>query len=167
MGNPVGTTEEKVRRIQAAWSSLSRENLGALEDIYAANLRFEDPLTTGRGLENLRQHFRRIFRNLSHPAYTYRGSTGTSGSIVIEWTLKAELRSSGKAFELPGISWLKLNPESGKIEESREYFDLGKALYEQIPVLGFFIKIIRARLAGSWRSGVKGPMAERLRGKEG
>lgn len=139
-------TEENISAIQKAWNKLGSGNLEVLEEIYSADIQFEDPISRGRGIENLRRHFGRLFRNLSRISYSYGSSTWTSDTLVMQWTLTAELAPSRKAFELPGISWLQLDPESGKIAKSREYFDLGKGLYEHVPILGILIKSIKRRI---------------------
>ena len=137
---------ERIRQIQGAWNLLGSGSLAVVDEIYARDVQFEDPISKGRGSENLKRHFGRLFRSFSRISYSYGRTTWTAETLVIEWTLKAERGATAKVFELPGISWLQLDPETGKIVRSREYFDLGKGLYERIPVLGYFLRRVRKSL---------------------
>ena len=113
-----------IESIQALWNTLDSGNLSQLQVLYAPDVQFEDPISKGKGIGELKAHFEKLFRNFSGVSYVYGRSLQVESDVIIEWTLKATLRHDKGAFELPGISWLKLNPESGKIETSREYYNL-------------------------------------------
>jgi hypothetical protein len=135
------------RRIQAFWNTLSLESLHRLGEIYSADVRFEDPLSRGTGIQALEKHFRRIYRRFDSVRYEYGRSVEASNALAIEWTMKSTFRKSGRPFALSGISLLEWDDASGLISESKEFFDLGQALYRHIPLLGPVIGFIRSKAA--------------------
>ena len=51
--------------------------------------------------------------------------------------------NSGKIFSVPGVSIIRYED---KIYSHRDYFDLGAMLYEQLPLLGGLIRMIKRKL---------------------
>lgn len=126
---------------------MSIERLDSLGEVYASTVQFEDSLSKGTGLDELKMHFERIYRTLPTVTYEYGRSIASSNCFVIEWTMKSGFRKSKRTFALPGISFLEVEIDSGLIIKSKEYFDLGQALYQQVPLLGALVKIVKSNAA--------------------
>ncbi len=54
--------------------------------------------------------------------------------------------NGGKPITLDGNSVITLDPQTKQAIYHRDYFDLGEFIYEQVPVLGFVIRKLKAYL---------------------
>ncbi|MBW6508769.1 MAG: hypothetical protein K0A94_04400, partial [Desulfuromonadales bacterium] len=52
----------------------------------------------------------------------------------------------GAEVEVPGISYLHIAAD-GRVDEHRDYFDLGALLYERLPLLGPLVRAVKRRFA--------------------
>jgi hypothetical protein len=139
--------DPRIKKIQGFWNAMDNESLNNLGEIYASNVRFEDPLSKGTGLDELKKHFERIYQNFPSVTYEYGRSIASLDSVVIEWTMKSTFKKSKRSFALPGVSFLGIDIDSGLISESKEYYDLGQGIYQHIPFLGTIIKIVKSKAA--------------------
>jgi hypothetical protein len=143
--------DSRIGKIQSYWNTLSIERLDTLGEVYTSSVQFEDPLSKGTGLDELKAHFERIYRSLPTVTYEYGRSIASSNCFVIEWTMISGFRRSKRAFALPGISFLEVDADSGLIFKSREYFDLGQGLYQHVPLLGALVRIVKSNAAKNSR----------------
>ena len=72
-------------------------------------------------------------------------SDGDSHSVNWVMNLTHPKLNKGKSFGVPGATFFKVNEEQ-KIIMHRDYFDAGIMLYENIPLLGSLVKLIKSRL---------------------
>jgi hypothetical protein len=139
--------DPRIKKIQAFWNAMGIESLNNLGEIYASNVRFEDPLSKGTGLEELKKHFERIYQNFPSVTYEFGRSIASLNSLVIEWTMRATFRKSKRSFVLPGVSFLGIDTDTGLISESKEYYNLGQGIYQHVPFLGAIVKIVKSKAA--------------------
>lgn len=125
--------------------------IGALDQIYDSDVVFEDPLHRVEGLVALRRYFSGMVHGLEECGFTFnhileqRGQAGEPDQAVLLWTMHYRHRKlkGGRRLSLEGSSHLQFRD---RVLYHRDYFDAGAMLYEHIPVLGYVIGKIKARL---------------------
>jgi hypothetical protein len=77
--------------------------------------------------------------------FTEFHEAGNHVTAIWKMTLETDKLNGGEPFSVDGNSVIKFD-ENGKAVYHRDYFDMGAFIYERIPVVGFVIKKIKARL---------------------
>ena len=62
-------------------------------------------------------------------------------------TLTAEGLNGGEPVSVIGISHLTFDEKTDLVIYHRDYFDMGAFIYEQVPVLGSIVRMIKRKLA--------------------
>ncbi len=125
--------------------------LSALDQIYDVDVVFEDPLHRVEGLIELRRYFSGMVHGLDECRFTFKhileqtGQGDEPNQAVLFWTMNYRHRKlkGGQPLSLEGSSHLQFRE---RVIYHRDYFDAGAMLYEHVPVLGYVIGKIKARL---------------------
>lgn len=127
---------------------MTADNLGAMDTIYAENVRFADPAGEVYGREKLRAHFASLLSGADFCAFAFDGAVQDGDEVALFWrmTLAARRLNNGQQYEVPGASRL-LFGGGGKVVMHRDYFDMGALLYERLPIVGAAARALRRRMA--------------------
>ena len=127
----------------SVYQKLSINNLELLDSIYHKDITFEDPIHRVDGLENLHQYFENLYQNLTSCKFVIKDVVFQDSSAAIYWemTYQHPKLNKGKTVTVFGNSHIKV--EQDKVIYHRDYIDLGAMLYEQLPILGKFIRWIK------------------------
>jgi len=118
-----------------------------LTSIYEKNVVFIDPINTHKGIDAVRNYFSQLLKNAENCKFVIHSIDEImEKSAVIKWTMTYSTKrlNGGKPVNVDGITWLEI--ADGKITLHRDYFDLGQMVYENVPVLGFFVKKVKGKL---------------------
>ena len=130
------------------YADICQITLSDLADIYASNVTFVDPITTHHGLNDVQAYFANLLEQAERCQFDISMIAPVSSSSVthiVNWTMNLKLKQSDKVIILDGNT--QLTVENDKIVYHKDYYDLGEMVYEHIPLLGFFVKKIKKRLA--------------------
>jgi len=136
---------EKVVR---TFENLNPRHLQSLREIYARDICFEDPVRGIQGLDALIHYFETLFDDVEHLRIRFHRSVISEDGLFFSWTMTLEHKAfnRGKTIRVEGASYLKFR--DGRIYYHRDYFDVGALVYENLPVLGGIVRLIRTRMAG-------------------
>ncbi|HTN35009.1 MAG TPA: nuclear transport factor 2 family protein [Marinobacter sp.] len=128
------------------YQQLSATRLEVLRDIYAPNIRFQDPAHHIEGIESLVAYFDALLSNVTHCRFDIEQVMEQGQDAFVRWhmTFAHPRLNGGRDVAIPGMSHLQF---AEQITAHRDYFDMGAMLYEQVPVLGSIIKTLKRRLA--------------------
>ena len=135
-------------RIAEAFTRLSPERIARLGEIYAADARFVDPFNDVRGLAEIQEVFRHMYRTLDTPCFDVRECIEQGEHCVLLWDFSFRFRTTrkGATQSLPGATHLKLDA-SGLILLHTDYWDPAQGIYEKLPVLGILMRALRRHAA--------------------
>jgi hypothetical protein len=116
------------------------------ENIYSNNVIFVDAVERIEGLDELQRYFNRLYKNISFCRFDIEQTIVGQGQASVIWTMtfSHQRLKSGKSIEVHGCSHLKFTE---KIYYHRDYLDLGEMVYEQLPLLGRVIKLVKRRIS--------------------
>lgn len=136
--------------VQALYQRFDPALIDALDQIYSDDVVFEDPLHRVEGLPALRRYFAGLVEGLDECRFDFTDclnepDSEQGGQAVLFWTMHYRHRKlkGGAPLSLLGSSHLKF---TDRVTYHRDYFDAGAMLYEHVPVLGFVIRTLKARL---------------------
>ena len=133
-----------IDNFKSVYSNLNAANINLVEKIYDDNITFIDPFHEIRGLENLSDYFSALYKNVESCQFEFGEVYLKNSSAVIIWNMSLKHRSLSKdVVEVAGSTQIRFDD---KIYFHRDYFDGGKMLYENIPVVGSVINYIKKQV---------------------
>jgi len=135
---------ESIDRFKKYFSKLDFGEESILKHIYASDIIFKDPIHEIHGIEQLTIYFQKLNSNLIEGSFQFTNESIFKNKAYLTWEMNLKLKSPKKSVYASGISVLFFD---NKITYQRDYFDAGELFYEQIPILGRIIRIIKKNLA--------------------
>lgn len=146
------TSEQSLlEKVTSLYQQFDPALIESLDQIYDTDVVFEDPLHRMEGLAELRRYFSGMVSGLDECRFTFnhrleqKGQGGEPDQAMLLWTMNYRHRKlkGGQPLSLEGSSHLQFRE---RVIYHRDYFDAGAMLYEHIPLLGYVIGKIKARL---------------------
>ena len=131
----------------SVYQQLATDNLDLLASIYHPNVTFIDPIHEINGFDQLTSYFAGLYQNLASCDFVieHHIQQGSEASLFWKMTYQHPKLNKGKDVIVYGTSHIK--SKDGKVVYHRDFLDLGIMLYEQLPVLGKIIKLIKEKAA--------------------
>ncbi|MDN2662221.1 nuclear transport factor 2 family protein [Psychromonas sp. 14N.309.X.WAT.B.A12] len=138
---------EWLNRFISVYQKLSINNLDLLDEIYAQEVTFIDPIHEIKGLSNLHDYFDGLYKNLSSCTFTINDVIVSGQQAAVYWEMNYQHTklNKGEIVSVQGSS--KLIAKDNKIVYHRDFLDLGAMLYEQLPLIGKLIHWIKVKAA--------------------
>jgi hypothetical protein len=140
-------TETDLKRYADYFEQLNADNLSQLVTVMSEDVHFVDPFNDVHGLEAVERIFRHMFTSLQDAKFrvTHAAVTGGSEPIgLIRWELSSLL--NGKPYNIIGMSEVGFAAD-GRVNSHIDHWDAGQQFYERLPVIGWLLRTIRARLS--------------------
>lgn len=149
-------TDTLIKRFKSFYSNLVPASQGdqesvknewaELDEIYAPEIYFCDPIHCVEGRESLHHYIADICENLTECRFVYLDEVILDGTAYIKWDMYFTQPKFGEqSIQVRGVSQIEFD-ESG-IYFHEDFYDLGAMLYENIPVLGGGVRWLKKRLA--------------------
>ena len=128
---------------RALFNKLDKANLNKLCLVYSEDIRFQDPLGTVNGLDELTHYFAGAYANVISCQFKFGEAVVQGESAAIPWVmhLRHKRIRKGREVQVQGMSHLEIR--DGMVCYHRDYFDAGEMLYENLPVVGGVIRWIK------------------------
>ncbi|MEN2990129.1 nuclear transport factor 2 family protein [Tistrella sp. BH-R2-4] len=145
-----GDDETPARRGLAAWctffETLSPATLDRIDALSVPDLRFVDPFNDVTGRERVRALLAHMFQTLDAPRFVVLHQACDGDIGLIRWRFTARRSGQAAGFTIEGMSEVRLAGD-GRVIAHIDHWDAAGQIYERVPVLGFVLRRIRARLA--------------------
>jgi hypothetical protein len=134
--------------IQKFFNSLSFSNLSLVDEFYAPDAEFSDPIVRIKGRAKITEYYQGLYQNVESIRFEFSSLIEEGDTCAAVWTmyLKARKLKGGDEIALAGVSHFLFSPGSLLVDYHRDYFDMGAFVYEHIPLLGSAIRAIKRRL---------------------
>jgi ketosteroid isomerase-like protein len=131
----------------ALYQQLDKGQMHRLAQVYADDVLFLDPAHRIQGLAALEAYFTQLYAGLESCTFEIERSQQQGASAWLGWTmtLRHPRLARGGPVSVRGATLLEFN-DAGKVCLHHDYFDMGAMLYEQLPLIGSLIRIIKGRL---------------------
>lgn len=125
------------------FNELDKGNLNKLPEVYSEDIRFQDPLGGVSGLDQLTRYFAGAYANAISCRFEFSEAVVTGDWAAIPWVmhLRHKRIRKGREIAVDGISRLQIR--DGKVCYHRDYFDAGQLLYENLPLIGRLIRLVK------------------------
>ena len=133
-----------IENFKTVYQGLDANNIDLVKTIYSKEVLFIDPFHEVNGLPALVEYFSKLYRNLDSCSFEFLKIYSNSSSAMLTWDMKFSHQAfKHRIIEVPGSTEIRFD---GKINFHRDYFDAGKMIYENIPVLGSAIRYIKRQV---------------------
>ncbi len=136
-------TRAMVEQFKARFVKIGPELAENLDQLYTEDVAFRDPISTVRGLPDLQRYFARFAEVSAGAHFEITDEIVQPGQAVVFWTMVMVKADGSEARRFQGVSHMKVRD---RIFEERDYFDLGEAVYDHVPVVNWFTRLVRSRL---------------------
>ena len=142
-GDPLAATRAAVEEFKARFLKITPALAENLERLYTEDVVFRDPISEARGLDELRRYFTRFAEVSSGNRFEITDEVVQPGEAAIFWTMVLVDDRGREKRRFQGVSHMKVRD---RIYEERDYFDLGEAVYDHVPVVSWLTRFVRSRL---------------------
>ena len=136
------------QKITNFFSNLSAATINLVDEFYAPDAEFSDPVVNLRGRDAIRAYYGGLYAAVKSIHFNFSKLLTDQDTVAAFWTmtLEAPKLNRGRPVVLPGVSHIRFDPASGKAAYHRDYFDMGAFVYEHVPLLGTIIRYVKGCL---------------------
>lgn len=143
-----------LHRFAEGFSTLNKDNLQRLGELYSVDIHFTDPLHDVHGLPDLERYFAQLYANVEQLKFEFHGydtvtqsEDGQAGEGYLRWvmTYRHPRLHKGEPISVQGCSHLQWRAD--RVHRHHDYFDAGALLYEHLPLMGSAVTWLKRRMA--------------------
>lgn len=140
MSNPV------LDRFKDTFRDLTKADWSQLDDIYAENILFKDPVHEIKGLVAVEDYFSNMCTDLLECRFEYLDQVTSDSTAYLKWVMHFKHPRLGPdTIDVRGVSHIRWTE---KIEYHEDFYDMGAMLYERLPIVGGVTRWLKLRLVG-------------------
>ena len=129
-----------------SFENLSRDQVGALADLYSPDAYFKDPFNEVHGNAAIIAIYKHMYRQVDDPRFRISHRVLEGDDAFIVWAFHFRMNNkAGQDQCIRGSSHLRFSSEH-KVTYHRDYWDAAEELYEKLPGLGWLMRLLRRRL---------------------
>lgn len=136
-----------ISEIKTGWSQFDLEAVKKLEHLYSPSVTFIEPAGEIIGREAVFNHFRASCENLIECRFLFNESmeirNANQACLVWDMTFRHRKLNGGKKIVSNGITLLQFDKQ---IRLHRDWFDLGQAIYENLPLMGSVVRFVKGKM---------------------
>ena len=115
------------------------------EKIFDVQAKFKDPFNEVQGVEKIYEIFQDMYLTLDNPKFEIIETVSKENFAYLKWNFVFSLKNDSQKKSFEGVSRVEFNKE-GKAISHIDFWDAGENVYEKIPILSFFIKLIKRKI---------------------
>lgn len=136
--------KSSVDALLAFYETLTSDRVQEFGSYYARDAYFKDPFNEVNCVDDIREIFSRMYRQVAEPHFVVREKIGDESGLFLVWDLSFRMRSWRPNVQqvIHGVSHLRFNADA-KVSYHRDYWDTGEELYTKLPLIGGAIRLLR------------------------
>ncbi len=142
------TKPQIVDDFKVLFNELNKSNINRVDLVYDREIHFIDPLHELKDLESYKRYLADLYENTTSCSFDFTEEMIQGDSAFLVWTMRVEHKKLSRPATVPGISHIRFNE---KITFHQDFFDVGAMLYENIPVLGPLVRMVKSHATKSSR----------------
>ncbi|MGZ8294826.1 MAG: nuclear transport factor 2 family protein [Telluria sp.] len=120
---------------------------GRLPSVYAREARFKDPFNEVQGHAAIAGIFVHMFHQVDRPGFHVITGIQQGRDAFVTWEFRFRMKRYSKEIQcIRGASHIVFD-DAGLVQTHRDYWDAAEELYEKIPVIGAFMKMLKRAAA--------------------
>jgi len=148
MTNGAVNEQAAIAQFREFWSELSEARIQShMQDVYAEDVWFNDTLKTIEGRDSLQQYIMHTQASVSSCRVDVTDIAYSDGNYYARWSMTIVPKGTQPhaAWRSYGMTHLRFNSD-GQVVLHQDYWDAAGGLYEHLPIIGWMLRNIRARI---------------------
>jgi len=141
-------TDFNLNSFKSLYQTFDSEMLERLSEFYSPNIAFKDPIHQLQGLGALKDYFAGLCNPEQQCSFVFTNQVVTNQQAFLQWQMhyRHPRLNKGKRLTLDGGSLIKFDTS---IFYHEDFYDMGAMIYQHIPILGWAVKSINAKLVNA------------------
>ncbi|KQW93493.1 isomerase [Massilia sp. Root418] len=131
-----------LERVVRFYETLAPGTVPQLREVYTPDAFFKDPFNEVRGHAAIARIFEHMFEQVAQPRFVVKERMAQGGQAFLTWEF--HFRMGRELHTIRGASHLAFGVD-GRVAVHRDYWDAAEELYEKIPLLGGFMRLLKRR----------------------
>ncbi|QKF82968.1 nuclear transport factor 2 family protein [Halarcobacter ebronensis] len=106
---------------------------------------FKDPFHEVKGVGNIYNIFMKMYKNLDNPKFKIEEIVENDTTSYIKWIFYFSFKGEEKRESFSGVSRVYFNDKKMVISHE-DFWDAAENIYEKIPLLKYFIKLVKIKI---------------------
>ena len=137
--------KEQLERVVRFYERLELSTVRDVRAVYTPDAYFKDPFNEVGGHDAIIRIFEHMFTQVDQPSFVVHTSMAQGGQGFLVWEFRYHMKRLAKGPQIiRGSSHLVFDGE-GRVCMHRDYWDAAEELYEKIPLLGGFMRLLKRR----------------------
>ncbi len=120
------------------------ESTAGLDDCVSSDIQFSDPFCQLQGCDALARYLQHFSQQVSQPRFEILSRGWDGDTCLLRWNFSGGLKQPGD-WCFPGVSELHFD-QDGRVSRHVDHWDSGRYFYARLPLLGWLIRRIKARV---------------------
>lgn len=138
--------EEALAAYMRFYQELAPETVGRLDRLATPEVHFKDPFNDFRSRDRMKHVFIGMFERLQQPRFIIRDHALSAQTAYLRWGFAFRTRQSPRPTTIEGMSEVRFDM-AGQVTSHIDHWDAAEQFYERLPVLGWVLRQIKARMA--------------------
>lgn len=135
--------EQDLQRVVDFFESISRDSTRELAAIYTADAYFKDPFNEVRGLPAITAIFSHMFDQVDTPRFFITTRVLQGDNAFIAWDFSFRMKRFNQDEQcIHGATQIHFD-DRGRVDMHRDFWDAAEELYEKLPLLGGFMRLLK------------------------
>jgi steroid delta-isomerase len=142
----MSATADHLARYVGCFEQLKPERLDMLADLFAEQAHFKDPFNDVRGRMAIRRVFAHMYSRLLAPRFEVTAQALDGNVALLHWRFFFKTHANDPEKTIEGMSRVLFDSD-GRVAEHLDHWDAAEQVYAQVPILGFFLRRLRAHMS--------------------
>jgi hypothetical protein len=138
--------EQALNAYMRFYQDLRPETVSRLDRLAVPEVHFKDPFNDFRSRDRMKQVFTSMFHKLEQPRFIIRDHAISQQMTYMRWGFSFRTPSTPRPTTIEGMSEVKFDM-AGQVTSHIDHWDAAEQFYERLPVLGWVLRQIKARMA--------------------
>jgi len=137
--------EAHLQRVVRFFETLTLESASQqIAEVYADDAYFKDPFNEVRGLPAVTPLFTHMFKQVENPRFVVTSTVLQGDSAFMTWDFLFHMRRYAQEEQcIRGATHIRFATD-GRVNFHRDYWDAAEELYEKLPVVGSFMRLLKS-----------------------
>lgn len=136
----------KTRNYVSFFENIKQDTLiEEYQKIFDINAKFKDPFNEVEGLDKIFDIFQDMYLKLDNPRFKVIEVVEQGNVAYLKWIFEFNFKKDSVQNSFEGVSRVEFNDKQMAISHV-DYWDSSENLYEKIPILSFFIKLVKRKI---------------------
>ncbi|NMM26095.1 MAG: nuclear transport factor 2 family protein [Glaciimonas sp.] len=139
--------DAKLHGMVQFFESLTAESVQHLDRVYATGASFKDPFNDVCGLPAIAHIFSHMFTQVDDARFVVTTQIVRGDTAFLTWDFLFRMKRFSTAQQcIRGATHLRFATD-GRVNFHRDYWDAAEELYEKLPILGGFMRLLKRAVA--------------------